>query len=99
MTPNTRPPLWMEKILRMVVKARDRDTIAGDLLEEYREVVLPARGRLHAQVWYLKQAISFIEGARLGLLLGLVFGTWNLIGTWLDPLADDSSLALLTFFG
>jgi len=99
MTPNTSHLLWMEKLLRIFVKVRDRDTITGDLLEEYTEVVLPARGRFRAQIWYLKQAVSFIDGVRLGLLLGIVFGTWNLVGTWLDPLADDSAYALLTFFG
>jgi hypothetical protein len=88
----------MERLLRTFVNARDRETIAGDLLEEYREVVLPARGRLRAQMWYLRQAISFIEGVRFGLLVGIVFGTWNLISTWLDPLADDSHV-MLTFFG
>ena len=74
MTPNTRPPLWMEKLLYMFVEARDRDTIAGDLLEEYREVVLPARGRLRAQTWYLRQVISFIDGVRLGLLVAASLG-------------------------
>ena len=35
----------------------------------------------------------------LGLSLGVVFGLWNLIATQLDPLADDSSIALLEFYG
>jgi hypothetical protein len=35
----------------------------------------------------------------LGLLLGAAFGLWNLINTGLDPLAEDTAGALLTFYG
>src|SRR5262245_41976391 len=36
---------------------------------------------------------------RLGILLGVVFGLWNLISTRLDPLAEDTIGALLMFYG
>jgi hypothetical protein len=35
----------------------------------------------------------------LGLLLGVGFGLWNLIATRLDPLAEDTPIALLIFYG
>lgn len=35
----------------------------------------------------------------LGLLLGTAFGLWNLIATRLDPLAEDTPIALLAFYG
>lgn len=35
----------------------------------------------------------------LGLAVGLVFGSANLLFTWLDPLADDTPGALLRFYG
>jgi len=35
----------------------------------------------------------------LGLLLGAGFGLWNLIATRLDPLAEDTPMALLAFYG
>jgi hypothetical protein len=35
----------------------------------------------------------------LGLVLGAAFGLWNLITTWLDPLAEDTVSALLKFYG
>jgi hypothetical protein len=82
-----------------VVKRRDRDTIAGDLLEEYRETVRPTRGRWFAEFWYSRQVISLIDGVWFGFLLGLAFGAWNLIMTRLDPLADDTPGALLAFYG
>jgi hypothetical protein len=37
--------------------------------------------------------------AALGLLLGAVFGIGNLIATSLDPLGEDSPMALLLFYG
>jgi hypothetical protein len=51
------------------------------------------------------EAISLKGGAQmrriisLGLLLGAGFGTWNLIATILDPLAEDTPIALLAFYG
>ena len=35
----------------------------------------------------------------LGIFIGLVFGTVNLVFTWLYPLEDDSPGALLRFYG
>ena len=40
-----------------------------------------------------------MRSARIGLIIGLIFGTWNLLWTWLQPLADDSIPALLAFYG
>jgi hypothetical protein len=33
------------------------------------------------------------------VLVGAGFGLWNLIVTWLDPLAEDTPVALLIFYG
>lgn len=35
----------------------------------------------------------------IGFVVGLVFGTANLVFTWLYPLADDTPAALLRFYG
>lgn len=35
----------------------------------------------------------------VGVVVGLVFGTANLVFTWLRPLADDTPGALLRFYG
>src|SRR4249919_2646629 len=35
----------------------------------------------------------------LGLIVGLIFGSVNLVFTWLYPLDDDSPGALLRFYG
>jgi hypothetical protein len=53
------PPRWLERILLLFVPERDRETISGDLLEEYREGRLPQLGSLRANLWYLRQCASF----------------------------------------
>ena len=42
---------------------------------------------------------SGIRALGLGLVVGLVFGSVNLLMTWLDPVADDTPAALLRFYG
>jgi hypothetical protein len=100
MTASTeQPPRWAERLLRLFLHPRDRDTIAGDLLEEYRDTVLPARGRLRARLWYVRQVLSLIDGVTLGLIVGGLFGAANLAFTWLIPLLEDSPRGLLSFYG
>jgi hypothetical protein len=36
---------------------------------------------------------------RVGFVVGLLFGSWNVLYSWLFPLADDSPGALLAFYG
>lgn len=55
------PPRWAENVLRAVLDPRDRDTITGDLLEEYREVAFPALGPTGATRWYLRQVWSVMS--------------------------------------
>ena len=54
------PPQWLERLLRRTLSPANRDTITGDLLEEYREVILPTRGVLGARRWYVRHALSLI---------------------------------------
>ncbi len=54
------PPVWAESLLRALLPQRSRDTVTGDLLEEYAEVILPARGALRANIWYMRQVASFV---------------------------------------
>jgi len=55
------PPAWAEAVLRVLVAPRNRDTITGDLLEEYREVIVPARSRFGARTWYVRQVVGFVR--------------------------------------
>jgi hypothetical protein len=54
-----RPPYWAEALLQDLVRARDRDDIAGDLLEEYRDSIVPAYGR-RADRWYVRQVAWYL---------------------------------------
>ena len=53
------PPRWLERALFLLLEQRDRETISGDFLEEYREEKLPTLGRTRATYWYLRQVMSF----------------------------------------
>ena len=54
------PPRWAEILLERMLAARDRETVAGDLREEYAESIVTQRGRLAADLWYLRQVASFL---------------------------------------
>ena len=56
---NARPPRWAEAILRLLIKSDARDSVSGDLLEEYRDTIVPARGPA-ADRWYVRQVGSFL---------------------------------------
>ncbi len=55
-----RPIRWATALLQCCVPVRDREMIAGDLLEEFREEILPGRGWMRAQWWYVQQVLSFL---------------------------------------
>ena len=54
------PPRWAEALLRMVLRPVDRESIPGDLLEEYREARHPSLGPIRANVWYVRSVLSFL---------------------------------------
>ena len=71
------PPRWLERALLRVLCGHDRETISGDLLEEYREEQLPRFGLLRADVWYLRQYLSFAsvrlwKGSHVNQILALL---------------------------
>jgi hypothetical protein len=72
--------------LSALVGPRNRDTITGDLLEEYREVIVPARSRFGAWIWYIRQIVSFLTVA--GLVRALSRGLRE--DAMFDRLADKS---------
>jgi len=54
------PPRWAEAILRSIVRPLDRESISGDLLEEYRAVRHPALGAFRANAWYARHVLSVL---------------------------------------
>jgi hypothetical protein len=53
------PPRWMEAILLLTLPPRDRETVAGDLHEEFNALTVQAGG-LRADLWYARQVLSFL---------------------------------------
>jgi hypothetical protein len=49
------PPEVAELILRALLPLEMRETVSGDLLEEYRESRVPAVGEFRADLWYWRQ--------------------------------------------
>jgi hypothetical protein len=77
------PPRWAEALLRSLLRPADRESISGDLLEEYRETRRPALGALGADVWYVKHAASML---------------WYLIRPYALALVGPSLVLALTVF-
>ena len=75
------PPRWAESLLKHVLNPRDRESIPGDLLEEYREERLSNLGRERANLWYIRQMLGiaffqvFKASPRKRLLICLCFLT------------------------
>ena len=92
MSADATPPVWAESILRVVLKRTDFDSVSGDLLEEYREVVYPARGRDGADRWYVAQVVGF--GMRSFAVWGVLFGAAAVARGALDQFVPTQDFAL-----
>jgi len=76
------PPKWMEGILKSLLHDRQRESVAGDLYEEFCEEQIPRLGATRARLWYLGQVLSFVP-QRLTFLLNLFCFFTLSSGTWL----------------
>ena len=54
------PPRWAEAVLQSLLRPPDRESIPGDLIEEYREVRRPTLGAWRADAWYIKHVLSLL---------------------------------------
>jgi hypothetical protein len=82
------PPRWAEALLERLLPDHARETIVGDLREEFIESVLPRRGLFGARIWYFRQVVSFAfwftkEGSPVGKILLLVSSLSLASGCWL----------------
>lgn len=55
MTEFVKPNAFAQAFLELVLPANSRETVSGDLLEEYRDARVPVVGRFRANLWYLRQ--------------------------------------------
>jgi hypothetical protein len=63
------PPSFLHGLLAFLLPPRDRETISGDLYEEFVELKLTELGFFRACLWYAWQVLSFIPGKIAALLL------------------------------
>src|SRR5262245_34266581 len=86
---NDHPPHWADQLLRLLLKPADHESVSGDLLEEYRASILPARGRDAADLWYVRQVAGFLLRATWfwALIVGAAFVARTAYD-WLVPTTD-----------
>jgi hypothetical protein len=82
------PWRWAEALLERLLPESARETIVGDLREEFVEATEPQKGRLRAQVWYVRQVASFIpwctrEGGAMSKVLMALSATVLACACWL----------------
>jgi len=85
MSTDKRPPHWAETILRLLLDVRRQEDVTGDLLEEYRESIVPALGS-RADSWYLRQVAWHVARHVMlpAALIALILIVRDLFDT-LDP--------------
>ena len=91
------PPRWADRLLRIAVRPADRDAISGDLIEEYRDRIVPLRGRWAADCWYVVQMLGYVW--RAAGLWAVVFSGVFLTRTaydWLVPTTEFVTRSTVT---
>jgi hypothetical protein len=98
---NAQPPHWAQSLLGLLVSDRNRDGILGDLVEEYRESRLPARGAAAADRWYVRQVFGFYwrASAPWGVMLGMVFATRDVMDLAMPTSDYRVRAAVCTYIG
>lgn len=76
------PPAWAESLLRLLLRPEDRESVSGDLLEQYRDSVRPTRGAFGADLWYVRQLAGFLW--RVSWFWGVLLGAAVVTRTALD---------------
>jgi hypothetical protein len=82
--PTTLSPRWAESLLRLLLKPEDRDSVSGDLLEEYRESIVATLGH-KADRWYVRQVSWYL--LRATWLWGTIVGAALVVRYLFDTLA------------
>lgn len=91
------PPARAQALVAMLVPRRTRDSVVGDLLEEYRETQVPEHGKAAADRWFIRQALAFLWNA--AALPGALVATVLTVRMLLDvaaPVPDAAGRAWIT---
>ena len=90
------PPRWAEAWLRASLPVRDRETVSGDLLEEYRATIRPSRSQLAADIWYVGQVSVFAWRTELWALALTSIFVGRTALDWFVPVNDFAQRAETT---
>jgi hypothetical protein len=89
MKTDTSPPNWAEALLRLFLKRDVFASVSGDLLEQYRDSILPGRGLQRADQWYVTQVLGFVlRGTFLWAALFAGAFVARTAFDWLQPTTD-----------
>ena len=91
------PPARAQRLLASLVPQSRRDSIVGDLLEEYNQTQVPDHGVAAADRWFMRQALGFLWSAAAipGLLVGCVITARTLVDA-AAPVAETAGRAWMT---
>jgi len=97
------PPRIAQVLLHIALRPHDAESIAGDLLEEYRAVRRPLLGQLRADAWYVWHVLSVVGRPVWPFALALVaiksvlaaFMLFPLVGRWNPSLIPAPNVSLL----
>ena len=95
---NARPPQWAETLLRLLLTPKNRESVSGDLLEEYRDTIVPTLGPA-AERWYVRQVGSFLLRASWawGAIIGAALVVRYLFDTLVPPTDYKMRASVLTY--
>ena len=93
---SAQPPRWAAALLESLLPSGEAETVVGDLIEEYRDAVLPARGRRQADIWFVRQVAGFAW--RAPVVWGLVVAAFIAGRFLLDTFAPPANYAQRSFF-
>src|ERR1043166_2852105 len=97
MTAYPTPPAWASLLLRSVVRRRDAENVAGDLLEAYRDSIHLARGSRGAHRWYITQVAGFVSRSVVwwAVIFAAAFEIRNAFD-WFLPVHDFHTRSMVT---
>jgi hypothetical protein len=88
--------MWTTAVLSLLMPADEAETIAGDLIEEYRDTVYPAVGKWRADFWLARQVAGFVW--RVPLVWGLLVAAFIAGRFVADTFAPPVSYSARSFF-
>ena len=81
------PAVLPQALLHLLLPVETRESVIGDLLEEYRDSRLPSLGRFRANLWYWKQVFGFWLRAYWAFVVPVfgLFALRDVLGVFRSP--------------